>query len=191
MSHFIRTSVAAVGLCGAGAILYRCCWTHRPSPEHKKELLRLSAVALSSEVVDTVLFRDGETLKLLRRFVKDVGLHPDTVGTLKSYVKEEFTTNKETVGALRKFVVEDIICDTWVRDELISMSKETGKEIIQDPAIYPGLSMHLLASAAQEGLQTPAFKDALRCALRSAFWVALVGFSPEFIFKEMKNRNHQ
>ncbi|RNF25154.1 uncharacterized protein Tco025E_02302 [Trypanosoma conorhini] len=191
MPHFLRTSVAAVGLCGAGAIVYNRPWVHRPSPERNKELIRLSAVALSSEVVNTVLFRDEESLKLLRRFVKDVALHPDTVGVLKSHFKAEFTTNKETVATLRKFVVKEIICDQWVADELISMSKETGKEIIEDPTIYPELSLRLLASAAREGLQSRPFRQALRGALRSAFWSAFLVSRPEFIGREVKNRRRQ
>ncbi|ESL08524.1 hypothetical protein TRSC58_03772 [Trypanosoma rangeli SC58] len=188
MSHFLRTSVAAVGLCGAGAILYNRLWAHRPSPERNKELFRLSAVALSSEVVNTVLFRDKESLKLLRRFVKDVSLHPDTVGALKSHFRAEFTANKETVAALRKFVVKEIICDMWVADELISMSKEAGKEIIEDPTIYPDLSLRLLAAAAQEGSRTRPFKDALRGALMSAFYLAFLGSQPELIAKEIKKK---
>ncbi|KAH9580120.1 hypothetical protein LSM04_008578 [Trypanosoma melophagium] len=181
MSYLLRTTIAAVGLCGAGSILYSRCMANKPPPEHNKELLHLAAVALSSEVVDTVIFRDEESLKLLRGFVKKVFLHPDVVQDIKAYVNTEFTTNKDTVAALRKFVVEDIICDTWVADELISMAKETGKEIVRDPTIYPGLSLKLLADAAKEGLQTSTFKDAVKSAVKNSIWQAFLGPPPEHI----------
>ncbi|KEG14895.1 hypothetical protein DQ04_00271290 [Trypanosoma grayi] len=181
MSNIIRMTTAAVGLCGAGTILYHRCLARKPPLERNRDLLRLAAVALSSEVVDTVLVRDEQLQKLLRGFVKDVFLHPDVVQEIKAYVKEEFTNNEATVTALRKFIVEDIICDTWVADELISMVKEAGKEIVEDPAVHPGLTLRLIGSAAQEGLQTSTFKESLWQALRASLWLAFLGPPPEHL----------
>ncbi|ORC90772.1 uncharacterized protein TM35_000071960 [Trypanosoma theileri] len=183
MSYLLRTTIAVVGLCGAGSILYNRCLANKPPPEHNKELIHLAAVALSSEVVDTVIFRNEESLKLLRGFVKKVFLHPDVVHEIKTHVVSEFTTNKETVAALRKFIVEDIIRDTWVADELISMAKETGKEIVHDRTIYPDLSLKLLADATQEGLRTSTFKEALKSAVKGSLWQAFLGPPPPHLTK--------
>lgn len=182
-------SVGAVALCGSGTILYRYSLSCRQPPEYK-ELIHLAAVALSSEVADTVLIRDEESLKLFRQFIKDVFLHPDVVECLKNYVKAEFTTNTDTITALRKFVLDHIICDTWVSDELISMAKETGRSLMEDKVVYPGLSMRLLSAATWEGLQTSEFKGAFRRALRVAFWLAFMDLFPVNIAREGTRRKY-
>nr|CCC91114.1 conserved hypothetical protein [Trypanosoma congolense IL3000] len=178
MPWLLRLFAPAVGTCGAWVFLYRKWKEHDRPMEKNRELLRLAAVALSSEVVDNVLIRNETSLMLVKNLVRDVLAHSAFLNHLKGYVIAEFTTNKETVSALRKFVVEDIIRDPWVSDELISMAKETGREIAGDPEVYPNLVLSLLADAAVEGLRTDTFVEALSFAVKASLWKTFLGPSP-------------
>ncbi|KAG8348529.1 hypothetical protein TRVL_00618 [Trypanosoma vivax] len=168
-------AVAALGLCAVGGLVHRRRAPASPSVEDNKELLRVAAVAFSSGVVENVLLRDGELLKLLRRFVKNVATHSLLLDHLKKYAVTEFTANNETVASLRRFVVRDIVCDPWVADELINMVKEARRDIMEDRNIFPGLALQLLESAALEGLQEKVFNDALTSALQASLWKAFLG----------------
>eukprot|EP00672_Neobodo_designis_P006719 CAMPEP_0174855560 /NCGR_PEP_ID=MMETSP1114-20130205/33551_1 /TAXON_ID=312471 /ORGANISM="Neobodo designis, Strain CCAP 1951/1" /LENGTH=194 /DNA_ID=CAMNT_0016090301 /DNA_START=48 /DNA_END=628 /DNA_ORIENTATION=- len=104
------------------------------------------------------VFRDEETLgdlvKLLVRTFKD-----DRVKTqLTAFFKEQFTQDEQTVAALKKFLVTDVLGDAWVRDELLAFTAELGGGIANDEAVWPNQTLQTLGDASLEALQTEEFQ---------------------------------
>ncbi|RHW72055.1 hypothetical protein DPX39_060046600 [Trypanosoma brucei equiperdum] len=182
MVSLMKLALSSVGVFGAAGLLRKRWEVLGQQAEKNRELLRLAAVALSSEVVDNVLVRNEDSLGRLVSFVKDVSMHPSFINHLKAYAITEFTANEQTVRALRKFVVEDLICDSWVADELVSMAKDIGRDVIADPQVYPTPVLRFLGDAALDGLQTDTFKEELMTALKDSLWKAFLGPPPDHMY---------
>lgn len=120
---------------------------------------------LTQDVLDGIL-RDPRTTDGVVTLLKDVFTHEATLGALKQHFKWEFTENKATVGALNKFIVDDVVCDPFVAEQLIGIAKDLGKSLIEHPRVYPGASMELLGAAAMDALKTHRFEQDLTAALK-------------------------
>eukprot|EP00758_Cryptobia_borreli_P014648 Tbor_TRINITY_DN5941_c1_g8::TRINITY_DN5941_c1_g8_i1::g.18950::m.18950 len=111
---------------------------------------------------------EKETINLLVTLILDTFQHPKAVSALKELFVDEFTQNEETLGNLKKFILDDVIKDPWVSDELIRMSKEEGLSLIAEPDIWPGESLEILKNAALDGLVDQRMKDELISTVKAS-----------------------
>lgn len=130
-----------------------------PQSERPSNIVGPSASTLTNAIVESVL-RDPKVVDRAVDLVVKAFLHPHATKALKEHFVSEFTDNEETLTALKKFAVNDVIQDPWVSEELILLSKRLGKQLIADPVIWPEGSLNLLKEAALEGLEQDRFKQA-------------------------------
>lgn len=157
----LRFGVGVVGVSSCAALGYYAL-QHRLTPQQlppTSTIVGPSASVLTGAIVDSIL-KDPAVVDNAVSLIARSFLHPLATQALKEHFVGEFTDNDATVRALKTFVLSDVIQDPWVSEELISLARHLGKELVSDPSIWPGQSLELLRSAALEGLEQDRFRNA-------------------------------
>ncbi len=127
-----------------------------------------SALTLTGDIVDGI-FRDDDIMGLVGNVVVKAFLHDEGIEAVKQHFQHEFTENDATVGALKRFIVDEVILDKWVSDHLVEMSILLGGKLLNRPEIWPTGTCDLLQDAALQALVEEQFLD----AAKSHVYVAL------------------
>jgi hypothetical protein len=125
------------------------------------------AQQLGHELIVSI-FRDEETLAALTGLLLKTFTDPRVTAELKVFFKEQFTQDERTVRALKHFLVNDVLADTWVREELLTVSSELGSGLAADEEVWPTRTLETLGEASLEALQTPEFQEkAMEAAMKA------------------------
>lgn len=171
-----RLGYISAGVCG---VLLGCGYMYnvRYTAQLRDErLLHLAALALSGEVVKNTLNNSN-----VQRELGILGLNvlkdPEMGATLKRFFIRELTTDTKTREYLKKFVLQDVIRDTWVRDELTDVAKEVASSVKNDKDVYPKAVLSWLSDGVKVSVQQEEAQQMLQNSLKAALWESLSGMS--------------
>lgn len=152
----------------------------RREEERKLKLslqIKAQTEALSKELILGVL-KTEHSLRLVSELLLRACKHPEFKKELSSFLKEVFVTDPRGSAALKKFVVDDVIMDPWVKDKLLIMVKDLGADILNDNKIWPDeLLMVLLKDSALDALTSDTFNEELWEAVAKSLWNAFFSWS--------------
>lgn len=170
---FAGVSVASVSC--TGIFYWRLCALQRQEEERKERLklqLQAQASALSKDLILGVL-KTEHSLKLVSALLLQACKHPDFRNELKVFLKYVFIENERGSAALKKFVVDQVILDPWVKDHLLDLVQGLGTEIMADARIWPGSeagTLSMLQDCAFTALSTDRFNEELMDAVVKSLW---------------------
>lgn len=134
--------------------------------KHDDEFNRVAECFSKDLVFET--FKDEEVMNALIRLLLKTFKTQKVKGALIKFFKHQFTEDPETVAALNKFLLQELISDPWVKEQLLQMAVELGENLIGDPSVYPGWDeglMKMLGDTSWQALGTHEFLDGAKTAL--------------------------
>ncbi len=176
---FLSTvSVSAVTI--TGLAYWRLKTLERQEEERKLKLalqLKAQASALSKDLILGVLKTD-QSLSLVSKLLLDACKHDDFKKELNKFLKYCFIENERGSKNLKHFVVDKVILDPWVKDNLLSLVRGLGDDIMNDKRIWPDeLLMNLLKNSALDALTGEAFNEELWDAVARSLWGAFFSWN--------------
>ncbi|CAD2217972.1 hypothetical protein AGDE_05039 [Angomonas deanei] len=176
LTNVVRGGLVLVGCTGAvysGMYVYKHVLC--PAEPKNEALIQLAALTLSSQVVDSTLHSD-EFLKGITDFGLKVLTDRRTVEELKTFFRDELTEDTLTRRALKDFFVEDVLKDSWVKEELIGIVGEVTDDVKSDDALFTDLLLKTwLLGAVKDSATTPELKSSAYRFLYATLWYVFIG----------------
>jgi hypothetical protein len=172
------TGVSFAAVSSTGVAYWRLKELQRQEEERKRRLelqLQAQAAAMSKDLILGVLKSD-HSLKLVSALLLQACKHQTFRDELAKFLKHVFVENPRGAAALKKFVVDQVILDPWVKEHLLALVKGLGDDIMSDPRIWPGMDkglLGLLKDCAMESLTSDQFTAELYDAVRASLWGVL------------------
>ena len=176
----VVSGVSAAAVSITGLAYWQLNELQRREEERKMKLslqLKAQTEAMSKELILGVL-KTEQSLKLVSELLLKACKHPEFKKELSAFLKEVFVTDPRGSAALKKFVVDDVILDPWVKDKLLVMVHGLGTDIMNDKKIWPDeLLMVLLKDSALDALTSDTFNEELWEAVAKSLWNAFFSWS--------------
>ena len=132
----------------------------------EEDELRIVAECFSKEVF-LVTFKDEAVLNELVRLLLRAFRHETVKAAFVKFLKEQFTEHPATVAAYRKFLLDDVIGDPWVKEGLVALALELGDKLVADPLVWPEATLEMLGATSLDAISSEAFLAEVREAIRA------------------------
>lgn len=169
----LTVSVSAVSI--TGLAYWRLKILQRQEVERKLKMelqFKAQAEALSKDLILGVL-RTDQSLNLVSKLLLECCKHDEFRKELNSFLKYVFIENERGSKNLKSFVVDKVVLDPWVKDNLLSLVKGLGDDIMSDRRIWPDeFLMNLLKNSALDALTGETFNEELWDAVARSLWGA-------------------
>ena len=159
----IVTGLSAVSCSVTGIAYWRLRRLQQQEKEREARLtlqFQVQAAAMSKDLILGVL-RSDQCLRLVTALLLQACRHPEFKKELSAFLKYVFVEDPRGSAALKKFVVDDVILDPWVRDNLLALVSGLGKDVMNDRRVWPDQTLELLKGGALDAIVTDRFNDEL------------------------------
>jgi hypothetical protein len=124
---------------------------------------------MSKDLILSVLKTD-QSLRLVTELLLKAARHPEFRQELSAFLKFVFVEDPRGSAALKRFVVDQVILDPWVKDNLLGLATGLGADVMADRRIWPEGALELLQVAAADALASDTFNDELWDAIAKSMW---------------------
>jgi hypothetical protein len=174
-NYWFVTGVSTAAASITGLAYWQLKALQRREEERKIHLnlkFKAQTEALSKELILGVL-KEEQSLRLVTQLLLAACKHPEFKAELSRFLKTVFIDDPRGSGALKKFVVDDVVLDPWVKDNLLALVKKLGSDISDDKRIYPDeFLMVMLKHSALDALNSDTFSEELWVSVSKSLWNA-------------------